>query len=518
MKKLLFLLFFCFSAYLGAIPPADTLVVATKLDTLISLDPGEIFELAGVEYAHNCYDRLISQDPDHRDQFRGVLAENWTISNEGKKFTFHLKKGVLFASGNPITANDAAFSIQRVVLLNKTPAYLFAQFGWTPVNILTKVSAPDEWTVVLETDEAYAPSLLLYCLTSANGAIVDKKLVLAHEVNGDFGNGWLKTHYAGSGPFALDKWLPNEGLFLKGNSHYFRGEPKLKKVVLRNIPEESSQKMLLMRGDADIARNLGLDQAEGCKDLHVEIYPLSMTYYMSMNQKNPHLQIPQVRQALKYLIDYDNLAALMRGKMTVHQSFIPKGFFAACEEAPFSYNVAKGKELLKEAGLEKGFTVTLDTSHLEIAQAVQAMFAEANITVNILPGDSKQVLTKLRARKHDLALSSWVPDYCDPHNNANTFTFNPDNSDTANEKTLAWRNSWEIPHLNALTLAAMKEQDTEKRKALYLQLQKSCHSEAPFANLFQENRILVQRKESLAKGVRFMAPLDVLSYYTPGDK
>ena len=63
------------------------------------------------------------------------------------------------------------------------------------------------------------------------------------------------------------------------------------------------------------------------------------------------------------------------------------------------------------------------------------MFAQANIRINILTGDSKQILTKLRARKHDLCLATWVSDYCDPHNNALTFAYNPDNSNASTEKT-----------------------------------------------------------------------------------
>ncbi|NGX42159.1 MAG: putative D,D-dipeptide-binding periplasmic protein DdpA [Chlamydiae bacterium] len=514
MKKYLFLFALCLLSHVHAIPPQDTVVVATKLDDLISLDPAEIFEPSGLEYAHNTYDRLVFYDSDNEGQFKGILAQDWTITNGGKKFTFTLNKNVTFASGNPLTAEDAAFSLQRIVRLNKTPAYLFTQFGWTADNVHDKVYAENPHTLVIETDQAYAQSLLLYCLTTANAAILDKKLVLSHEANGDLGHTWLKTHYAGSGPFTLVRWTPNTGVFLQRNENYFRGNATLKHVILRSIPEESTQKMLLMKGDIDIARNLGLDQTEGINTFQVDIYPLSMTYFMSMNQKNQYLRIPQVRQALKYLIDYEGLESLARGKMTVHQSFIPKGFFAACEDSPFTLDVEKAKELLKEAGLEQGFTVNLDASKIELAQAIQAMFAKANIKVNILPGDSRQVLTKLRARKHDLSLSTWVPDYCDPNNNALTFAYNPDNSDDSKERTLAWRNSWEIPDINEKTLAAMKEQDNEKRRELYLQLQRHFHKEAPFVNIFQENRVLVQRKESLQKGVRFLTPLDILSYYT----
>ncbi|MGA8165158.1 MAG: ABC transporter substrate-binding protein [Waddliaceae bacterium] len=517
MKTFLLILPLLLFFSVGAIPPQDTLVIATNLDNLISLDPAEIFEASGLEYAFNTYDRLVFYDPENEGQFQGSLAHHWTASEDGKTVTFHLREDAKFASGNPVTAEDAAFSLQRIVKLNKAPSYLFTQFGWTADNATEKIRSQDAETLVLETD-GVAPSLLLYCLATANAAIVEKSLLLSHENNGDLGNGWLKTHYAGSGPYILQWWIANTGLYLTRNELYFGGAAKLKKIILRAIPEESSQKMLLMKGDVDIARNLGLDQVEGIDNLHVDIYPLSMTYFMSMNQKHPHLKIPQVRQALKHLIDYENLETITRGKMTVHQSFIPKGFFGAYENNPFTYNPDKAKALLKEAGLEKGFTVNLDTSNVTIGEAIQAMFGKANIRVNILPGDSKQVLTKLRAREHDLCLSTWVPDYHDPHNNAITFAYNPNNADDSPEKTLAWRNSWQISEVNEMTLEAMREQDNEKRRALYVQLQQYFHDNAPFANLFQENRVVAQRKEAMGKGVRFMSPLDVLCYYTPEKK
>ena len=270
-----------------------------------------------------------------------------------------------------------------------------------------------------------------------------------------------------------------------------------------------------MRGDVDLACNLSLEQAEGMKDVTVDIYPVAATYCMSMNLKNQYLQIPLVRQALKHLIDYEGLATLMKGKMQVHQSFIPKGFFGAIEEPYFSFNVEKAKSLMKEAGMEKGCTLTLDSTNLEIAQSLQAMFAKANITLDILhASESKQVLTKLRQRKHDLCLSIWIPDYCDSHANASTFMYNPNNLDSSTEKTLAWRNSWDTSSFHSITLAAMREQDATKRREQYMQLQKIFFESAPFAGLFQKNHIIVQRNEARDKNVRFISPQDYLFYYS----
>jgi len=515
MKALcLFLCIFLVSV-LDAAPQKDTFIVATNLDALITLDPAELFEDAGVEYAYNTYDRLITSDPNKEGVFLPSLAKGWEVSPDGKMYTFTLRDDVFFPSGRRVTADDCAFSFQRIVLLNKSPAVLFTQFGWSRENVKDKIYAKDPATLILETDEAFAPSLVLYCLTSSNAAVVDKSKVLANENDGDLGNTWLKTHYAGSGPFQLEAWLSNVGLFLMRNDAYFQGPATLKKVVLRHIKELSSQKMLLMRGDVDLAYNLDFEQTQGIENCIVDIYPVAATYNLSMNVKNPYLQIPEVRQALKYLINYSQLETLMQGKMHVHQSFVPKGFFASITTPYFSYDVEKAKALLQTKNLEKGFTLNLDATNLDIAQSLQAMFAKANITLNILhASESKQLLTKMRQRQHDLCLSTWIPDYCDPHNNAITFMYNPNNADSSPEKTLAWRNSWDTSSFHSLTQSAMREQDTEKRCKQYEELQKIFFESAPYAALFQKSFIIVQRKEAKEKNVRFISPQGYLFYYS----
>ena len=109
----------------------------------------------------------------------------------------------------------------------------------------------------------------------------------------------------------------------------------------------------------------------------------------------------------------------------------------------------RAKALLAAAGLADGFQVTMDAINtspvIDIAQAIQATFAEAGVQLEIRPGDDKQTLTKYRARNHDIYIGRWGPDYQDPHSNADTFASNPDNRDEARlTGKLAWRNAWDI--------------------------------------------------------------------------
>jgi peptide/nickel transport system substrate-binding protein len=481
--------------------PRDVLVMAFAFDDIITLDPAEIFES---EYAGNTYDRLIGYDPDEVSRIFGVAAESWSISDDGRTYAFKMRPGLTFASGNPLTARDAAFSLQRVVMLDKSPAFILTQFGFSAENVKDRIRADDDMTLVVETDKAYAPTFLLYCLTSTIGSVVDRKEVLAHEADGDLGHAWLRRNHAGSGPFKLRRWQANEVLILDRNDRYRGTAPAMKQVVMRHVPEPGVQRLLLEKGDVDMARNLGPDQLaglEGDPGIRIRHGVKGGLYYLGLNQKNAYLAKPEVRQALKYLVDYQAIAGtILAGQGAVHQAFLPKGFLGALTETPFGLDVARAKDLLARAGLPEGFKVKMDVRNvartMALAQSIQSTFAEAGVELEILPADAKQALTKYRARKHDIYLGRWGPDYQDPHTNADTFARNPDNSDDARSKPLAWRNAWEIPELTRRVDAALLETDPERRAQSYLEIQREHQRTSPFVIMFQDIEVIAERADT----------------------
>ena len=117
--------------------PADTLVVAAQIDDIISLDPAQSFEFSGNDVTQNLYDRLVDFDAlDLSKGYQPSLAESWQMSSDGLTLTLTMREGVTFQSGNPVRAEDAAWSLQRMVKLNKTPAFILTQFGFTPEKIV----------------------------------------------------------------------------------------------------------------------------------------------------------------------------------------------------------------------------------------------------------------------------------------------------------------------------------------------------------------------------------------------
>ncbi|HEV7369909.1 ABC transporter substrate-binding protein [Arenibaculum sp.] len=480
-------------AVLAATPP-DMLVVAQNIDDIVSLDPAQAYEFTSGEIVTNLYDRLVQYDAEDTETLVGGVAEDWTVSEDGRTITFTLRDGVTFHSGNPLRPEDVVFSFSRVVELNKAPAFILTQLGWTPENVrdMVRVAGPNQVAVSFEGD--FSPAFVLNVLAARPGSIVDEKTVMANERDGDLGNAWLNANSAGTGPFRLRAYRPNELLTMDANPDYFKGAPAMRTVAIRHVAEPATQRLLLEAGDADLARNLTPDQIaglEGRDGIRIETYPQAAVHFLSFNQKTEALTPPAVWEAARHLVDYEGMAnSFLRGQMQVHQAFWPKGFPGALTGTPYAYDPEKARRILAEAGVETPIRVTLDVigspPFTDIAQALQASFAGAGINFEIVPGTGSQVITKYRARNHEAMLLYWGPDFMDPHSNAKAFAYNADNSDASYQSTTTWRNAWAVPdEMNAMTMAALAEKDEEKRRETYLELQRRVQASSPIVVMFQ---------------------------------
>ena len=143
--------------------------------------------------------------------------------------------------------------------------------------------------------------------------------------------------------------------------------------------------------------------------------------------------------------------------------------------------------------------VTLDVINsapfTDMAQSLQATFAQAGINFKIIPGTGAQVITKYRDRTHQAMLLYWGPDFMDPHSNAKAFAYNADNSDGNYQATTTWRNAWAVPDdMNKETMAALAESDPAKRNAMYIDLQKKVQKDSPIVIMFQASYEVAMQK------------------------
>lgn len=476
-----------------AATPDNALVIAQNIDDIVTIDPATAYEFSSGEYVTNAYDKLVAYDAADPDTLVGQLAESWTVDVAAKTITFKLRPGVTFHSGKPLRGADVVGSFKRVLVLNKAPAFILGNLGWKVDNLESMVTTEGD-SVTVNWAGDFAPSFVLNVLAAGVGAIVDIETAMANEKDGDLGHAWLNQNSAGTGPFKLVNFRPGEAMVLEANKTYFNGAPAIERVMIRHVAEAATQRLLLESGDVDMAKNMSPDQVaglEGKAGIKVETYPQTAVHWFSFNQKTEALTNPALWEAARYLVDYKGMAdSFLKGQMQVHQAFWPAGFPGALEDTPYSYDVEKAKKILADGGVKTPLKIELDVINsapfTDIAASLQQTFAPAGINFDILPGTGAQVITKYRARTHQGMLLYWGPDFMDPHSNAKAFAYNADNADDKYVSTTTWRNAWMPPEaVNKKTLAALAEQDADKRNAMYVELQREMQAESPYVIMFQ---------------------------------
>ena len=483
-----------------AATPPNVLVVAKNISDMVTLDPASTTELSSYEVSTNVYQRVFRYDADDLKKLVGDVIENWSVSPDGKDFTMTIRSGLKFASGNPLTAQDVAWSLQRAVEIGRLGANFFGPLGWTPENVKTLVSAPNPTTLNLKITNDYAPSLVLNILATNVASVLDSKTVLANEKDGDLGQEWLRTNSAGSGPFKVRGWTQNENIMLERNPTYSGPAPAIERIVIRHVPESNAQRLLLERGDVDIARDLTPDQVSALasnKQIRVDNWARGDQYYLGLNQRDPVLANPAVRQAVRWAIDYQGIAdTLLKGRVKVRQSFLPAEFPGAIDEVPYKFDPERARSILKEAGLDE-VAIKLDVPSQfplpEIAQAMQATMAKAGIQLQIQQAEARQVITRYRAGQHNMVLIYWSPDYFDPHGNATQFARNADKPDAKAYTSVASRNGWNTKETAPLVDAARAEKDESKRIAMYADLQRKVMADSAMVFAFQTMEPIAQR-------------------------
>lgn len=483
-----------------AATPAQILVVAQSLDDLVSLDPAEGFELSSVQAFTSLYQRLIEPDPAQPGVLRPALAASWQSGADGRSVVFSLQPGARFSNGDPVQPADVVYSLVRAVTLNKSPAFILNELGWNADNVSHCLRVLDARHVSVTWPRRVGPAFALNVLSAPVASIVDQRETEAHANAGDMGNAWLGSHSEGTGPFHIRRYIPHEALVLDASPDSPAGTPLVRTVVIKDVPDAATRRLLVETGDADIARDLDPDQLASVRDdgkVKVVRFPSAALHYLmfnTANTANPALGNPALWEAARWLIDYDGLAnGLLKGQFLVHQAFLANGFPGALNTTPYKLDVARAKAILEKGGLGGGVTLELDVfdqaPFAEIAQSLQASFAQAGIQLRIHAATTGEVYARVRAQREQAVWLYWIQDYFDANSTASAFAVNREDG----TKTLAWRAGWRIPELSRLTEEAVEEADPAKRIALYAGIQASVQAHSPFVLALQKRDALLMR-------------------------
>lgn len=496
-----------------------TLNISLDQADMKTLDPSRQFEFAAAFICLNTYDSLIKpKSPAELTTYIPVLAASWNISKDGKEYTFKLRPNVKFASGNPLTAEDVRFTFTRLKNLKGNASW--------QMDPLKEVQVVDPMTVKTILNEPNGDWLAI--LSGQNGAIIDSKLAKEHGASDsptadkdDKAEEWLNQNSAGGGPFILKGWIRSTGITLERNPNYWDTAPKVAKVEIRDVTSPATQKLQVENGDVDIALNLTPDLVATMRNnKNVKIIPGQSldNMYLGMTcdpQIHPELAKKEVRQAIRYAIDYDGIIALTNKQAVRGPAVFSIGILGLTQADADRLNpktdVKKAKELLAKAGVPNGFKFPLrygsgpspvGITYDSIAQKIQADLKKVGIEVELLPEEFGTMMTKYRAKTEPAVISYNTPDFLGP-------------SDWAGQMILhTWAPRLHYDSAKAKDLAnkAAAESDPKKRIPMYHELLNLLVDEGPYAMLVQGKVQVVTRAnikgyQYFPLGYAYLAPV-----------
>jgi peptide/nickel transport system substrate-binding protein len=469
----------------------ETLIIVRDIDDYVTNDPQRQYEYTAQMLDQSSYDTLVTVEAPDFTKIQPKLAQSWDISKDGLTYTFHLRQGVKFASGDPMTASDVRFSFLRLKNLQDNPSFFM-----DPVK---DIAAVDDSTVriTLATPDAS----FLAALAAPPTGIVDSKIVAAHggtdadnAKTADKATSWLNEQSAGQGPYRLTSFKKDETAVLERNPGYWGPKPYFAKIVFLHVKEPTTQREMVERGEADVAQDFDADIVAkitpGAKIKIVEGLSMNQAY-MALNtnpEVSKELGDKRVRQAISYAIDYDGIIkGLARGAGVRPPAMFPMGILGvdATMSMVRQHDVAKSKQLLAEAGYAGGFAVKLNywTAPLlgvpsdPLAAKLQADLGVVGIKATLEPKERSVMLTEYRQGKPQLMLASWSPDYLDPHPWADAFY--------RKGGPAAKRVFYDDPKATDLVAAGDRELDPKKRADIYKQLTQVVLDDVPFIMLIQ---------------------------------
>jgi len=488
MKKLFVVLLavFMISAF-GSMAGAKTLKLAMDADP-VSLDPHVQLSGGMLQYSHMVFDPLVRWTKDMK--FEPRLATKWDRIDD-LTMRFYLRKDVKFHSGNPFTAEDVKWTIER---LKKSQDFkgLFEPFVGAKVI--------DDLTVDIITKEPY--SLLLNMATYIFP--MDSKFYSGVDDKGQpkdaivkIGPSFALTHESGTGKYIVaEREQGVKMVFNKFPEYWDKKSPgNADTIILTPIKNDATRVAALLSGDVDFIMPVPPQDYDRIKkDDKVKLIAMSGSRIITvqLNQKRrPEFKDARVRQAICYATNNAGIVKkIMRGTATVAAQQAPKGFAGYDPALKPRYDLKKARALMKEAGYEKGFECTMISPNNryvndeKIAEAFVSMLAKINIKVNLKTMPKAQYWDQFDAQVADIQLIGWHPDTEDSANYSEFLIMCPNK-----ETGYGQYNSGNYCNakVDELVLASQTETDLQKRSQMLQEVEKILYDEAAYVPFHWQN-------------------------------
>ena len=452
---------------------------------IIESSPTNLDPRVGIDAQSERIDTLLFDSLVHRDEhfeLRPWLAESWETPNP-TTYVFHLRRGVRFHDGRPLTARDVKWTFDSILrhqmLTTKTTVYQYVE----------RIDAPDEWTVVFRLKQPQAT--LLWNLSDGAIGIVP------------YGSGAeMAQHPIGSGPFEFVSAQQDKEVVIARNDHYWGEEPRIERVRFAVVPDATTRALELRKGSADLAINaLTPDTVVALrKDPRLEVLtaPGTIYAYMALNLRDPVLKDVRVRRALAYAIDRQPMIQyLWREMAQPAASILPVQSWAYDAQVPqYGYDPARARQLLDEAGYPAvngvRFHLTMKTSTEEstrlMAAVLQQQLRAVGIALDIRTFEFATFFSDVTKGAFQIYSLRWIGGNEDPDIFEHVFYSENTPPRGAN------RSYYANPQVDQLIDRGRQELDEGRRRRDYGEIQNLVAEDLPYINLWYLDNVLVHSR------------------------
>lgn len=383
----------------------NDLVIAIE-GSVSSMDPANIPDTNAISATRGVYETLVSFD--ENQELTGKLAESWEVSDDSLTYTFKLRQGVKFQDGTEFNAAAVKANYDRVVNkdnnLRQRRTFIVTNEDGSETPRVDSIETPDDYTLVIKLTQAWAPfinRLTQFCIISP--AALE-----------EYGND-IMNHPCGTGPYVCTEWEEGDHTSFKRNDDYWGDKPGVDTVTIKEVPEAGARTAMLQTGEADFIYPTPSDQIEAIKgtdDVNILTTDSNIMRYVTLNMDLEQLSDVKVRQAMNYAIDKDAYIQLMySGYGKPATSVVPSIIGGYEEQEAYTYDVDKAKELMKEAGYEDGFKLTLwgdnTTQEIKGMTFISQQLAQIGIEVDVQPMEPATVSDKIYVDKEDAEINMW---------------------------------------------------------------------------------------------------------------
>lgn len=405
------------------------------------------FQCTSIYYtiAQNVFDRLIEMEAGKNGEMiiMPALAESWEVSEDGKKYTFHLRENVTFSNGSPLTASDVEYTFMRLLthpdscnqdIVSEIVGAEALEKGETEELMGFKVLSDRDFEITLKSPfQAF-----LACLSMPGASILDKETT--EKAGSRFGTEAEWT--IGTGSFILWKWTPGEGFLLTANADCWQGPPKCEGLDLRFITDSKEIRREFENGEIDV---LDLDEVGNTAEyyIHGDIYRDRLFYvprigitYIALNETVKPLDDPRVRRAMQIALNRDILLkAVYGGRGLLENGIYPHGLYGFNPDLPkIPYDPDKAKKLLAKAGYPDGFDLRVNVNssstrwEMSVLRMAASMWEKVGIHATIRVINESEFMRLRKSGRIPCYTALWMADFNDPDNFIYTFFGNRENT------------------------------------------------------------------------------------------